>query len=68
MARALVFSHNKGNRVEFTKLLFQKVFTHCAMVLPFIGSLNTAIVLNQVNGEASKRIAYVIQRLASFRN
>ena len=27
-----------------------------------IGSLNTAIVLNQVNGEASKRIAYVIQR------
>ena len=28
----------------------------------FKGSLNTAIVLNQVNGEASKRIVYVIQR------
>ena len=28
----------------------------------YIGSLNTAIVLNQVNVEASKRIAYVMQR------
>ena len=26
------------------------------------GSLNTAIVLNQVNGKASKHITYVIQR------
>ena len=35
-ATALEFLHNKGNCVEFTKLLFQKTFIHCAMVLPFI--------------------------------
>ena len=36
MARAPVFSHNNGNRVGFTKPLFQRMFIHCAMVLPFI--------------------------------
>ena len=35
-ATALEFLHNKGNRVGFTKLLFQRTFIHCAMVLPFI--------------------------------
>ena len=25
------FSHNKGNRVRFTKLLFRLRFMHCAM-------------------------------------
>ena len=33
---ALEFLHNKGNRVGFMKLLFQRMFIHCAMVLPFI--------------------------------
>ena len=36
MARAPVFSQNKGNRVGFTKLLFQRKFVHCAMMFPFI--------------------------------
>ena len=36
MARAPVFSHNKGNRIGFTKLLFRRKFIHCAMMLPFI--------------------------------
>ena len=35
-ATALEFLHSKGNRVRFTKLLFQKMFIHCTMVLPFI--------------------------------
>ena len=35
MARALVFSHNKGNHVGFTKLLFRRKFIHCTMVLPY---------------------------------
>ena len=33
---ALEFLHNKGNRVRFTKLLFQKKFIHCDMVLAII--------------------------------
>ena len=33
---ALEFLHNKGNRVRFMKLLFQKTFIHYAMMLPFI--------------------------------
>ena len=36
MARAQVFSHNKGNRIGFMKPLFRRTFIHCAMVLPFI--------------------------------
>ena len=32
MARAPVFSHNKGNHVGFTKLLFRRKFIHCAMM------------------------------------
>ena len=36
MARAPVFSHNKGNRVGFMKLLFQRKFIHCTMMLPLI--------------------------------
>ena len=35
-AMALEFLCNKGNRIRFTKLLFQRTFIHCAMVLPFI--------------------------------
>ena len=35
-ATAPEFLHNKGNRVGFTKLLFRRMFIHCAMVLPFI--------------------------------
>ena len=35
-ATALEFLPNKGNCVGFTKLLFRKMFIHCAMVLPFI--------------------------------
>ena len=31
-AMALKFLYNKGNRVGFTKLLFQRTFIHCAMV------------------------------------
>ena len=30
-ATALEFLHNKGNRIRFTKLLFQKTFIHCAI-------------------------------------
>ena len=30
MARATVFLHDKGNRVRFTKLLFQRNFIHSA--------------------------------------
>ena len=36
MARATVFSQNKGNLVGFTKLLFRRMFTHYTMVLSFI--------------------------------
>ena len=35
-ATALEFLHNQSNRVGFMKLLLQKTFIHCAMVLPFI--------------------------------
>ena len=35
-ATALEFLHNKDNFVGFTKLLFQRTFINCAMVLPFI--------------------------------
>ena len=31
MARASVFSHNKGNHVGFTKLLFRRTFIHCEL-------------------------------------
>ena len=36
MARASIFSHNKGNHVGFMKLLFRRKFIHCTMMLPFI--------------------------------
>ena len=36
MARAPAYSHNKGNHVGFTKLLFQRKFIHSAVMLPFI--------------------------------
>ena len=36
MVRAPAFSHNKGNRIRFMKPLFQKMFIHCTMLLPFI--------------------------------
>ena len=36
IARAPVLSHNKGNHIRFTKLLFQRKFIYCTMVLPFI--------------------------------
>ena len=35
-ATALEFLHNKGNHIEFMKLLFRKMFIYCTMVLPFI--------------------------------
>ena len=35
-ATALEFLHNKGNRIGFTKLLFQRTFVYCTMVPPFI--------------------------------
>ena len=34
--RAPVTSHNKGNGGGFTKMLFRRRFTHCAMAIPFI--------------------------------
>ena len=29
-------SHDKGNGSRFTKMLFQRQFTHCTMAIPFI--------------------------------
>ena len=34
--RAPEISHNKGNGGGFTKMLFQRRFTYCAMAIPFI--------------------------------
>ena len=34
--RAPEISHDKGNGGEFTKMLFRRRFTHCAMAIPFI--------------------------------
>ena len=34
--RALEISHDKGNGGGFTKMLFQRRFTHCAMAISFI--------------------------------
>ena len=34
--RAPEISHNKGNGSGFTKMLFRRRFTHCAMAIPFI--------------------------------
>ena len=34
--RAPEISHDKGNGGGFTKMLFRRRFTHCAMVIPFI--------------------------------
>ena len=34
--RAPEISHDKGNGGGFTKMLFQRRFTHCAMAIPFI--------------------------------
>ena len=34
--RAPEILHDKGNGGGFTKMLFQRRFTHCAMAIPFI--------------------------------
>ena len=34
--RAPEISHDKGNGSGFTKMLFRRRFTHCAMAIPFI--------------------------------
>ena len=34
--RAPEISHDKGNGGGFTKILFRRRFTHCAMMIPFI--------------------------------
>ena len=34
--RAPEISHDKGNGGGFTKVLFRKQFSHCAMAIPFI--------------------------------
>ena len=34
--RAPEISHDKGNDGRFTKMLFRRRFTHCAMAIPFI--------------------------------
>ena len=34
--RAPEISHDKGNGGGFTKILFRRRFTHCAMAIPFI--------------------------------
>ena len=34
--RAPEISHDKGNGGGFTKMLFRRQFTHCAMTIPFI--------------------------------
>ena len=34
--RAPQISHDKGNGGKFTKMLFRRRFTHCAMAIPFI--------------------------------
>ena len=34
--RAPEISHDKGNGSGFTKMLFRRPFTHCAMAIPFI--------------------------------
>ena len=34
--RAPEISHDKGNSGGFTKMLFRRRFTHCAMAIPFI--------------------------------
>ena len=34
--RAPEISHDKGNGSGFTKILFRRLFTHCAMAIPFI--------------------------------
>ena len=34
--RASEISHDKGNGGGFTKMLFQRRFTHCVMAIPFI--------------------------------
>ena len=34
--RAPEISHSKGNGGGFTKMLFRRRFTHCAIVIPFI--------------------------------
>ena len=34
--RAPEISHHKGNGSRFTKMLFQRRFTHCTMAIPFI--------------------------------
>ena len=34
--RAPEISYDKGNGGRFTKMLFQRRFTHCAMTIPFI--------------------------------
>ena len=36
MCRAPEISHDKGKGGRFTKMLFQRRFTHCAMMIPFI--------------------------------
>ena len=34
--KAPEISHDKGNGGGFTKMLFQRRFTHCTMAIPFI--------------------------------
>ena len=34
--RAPEISHDKGNGGGFTKILFRRRFTHCAMTIPFL--------------------------------
>ena len=43
--RAPEISHNKGNGSRFTKILFRRRFTHCAMAIPFISFIPFLVLL-----------------------
>ena len=54
-ATALEFLHNKGNHVEFMKLLFQSTFIHCAIVLSLILYYLAFIFKSLTEGESLRK-------------
>ena len=54
--------HSKGNRVAFTKLLFRRRFTHCAMVilLSFLSLLSSLFIGMRKQFQPAHNIPYKV--------
>ena len=60
--RAPEIQHSKGNRVAFTKMLFRRRFTHCAMVilLSFLSLLSSLSIGMRKQFQRDHNIPYKV--------